>query len=85
MQVQIDIPEECLRAIKLPEQEMQDRLKKELALRLYSKNLLSFGKARQLAGMTRWEFHDMLGQEGIVRRYDVQELEEDLKTLEELE
>lgn len=51
---------------------------------MYSKNLLSFGKARQLAGITRWEFHDLLGQEGVVRRYDVRELEEDLKTLEEL-
>lgn len=84
MQGYIDIPEECFKAIKLPEEEIRDRLKKELAVRLYSKNLLSFGKARQLAAMTRWEFHDLLGQEGVVRRYDVQELEEDLKTLEEL-
>lgn len=85
MQVNIDIPEECLKAIKLPEGEIPDRLKKELAVRLYSKNLLSFGKARQLACLTRWEFHDLLGKENVVRRYDVQELEEDLKTLEELE
>lgn len=85
MQVNIDIPEECLKAIKLPEEEIPDRLKKELAVRLYSKNLLGFGKARQLAGLNRWEFHDLLGKENVVRRYDVRELEEDLKTLEELE
>ncbi len=84
MQVCLELPEECLKAIRLPEEEIQDRLKKELALRLYSKNLLSFGKARQLAGITRWEFHDFLGKENVVRRYDVRELEEDLKTLEEL-
>ncbi len=84
MQVAIEFPEECLKAIKLPSKEVPGRLKRELALRLYSKELISFGKARQLAEMTRWEFHDLLGKEGVVRRYDVQELEDDLSTLEEL-
>lgn len=84
MQVCLELPEDCLKAIKLPEEEIQDRLKKELAVRLYSKNLLSFGKARQLAGINRWEFHDLLGKEKVIRRYDVHELEDDLKTLEEL-
>jgi predicted HTH domain antitoxin len=56
-----------------------------LAVRLYAKGLLSFGKARQLAGVTRWDFHDLLGEEGILRRYDVGELEEDLRTLEDLD
>ena len=45
---------------------------------------MSFGKARELAGMNKWEFHLLLGDEGIVRRYDMEELEEDLKTLEAL-
>ena len=84
MQVYLELPEDCLKAIKLPEEEIQDRLKKELAVRLYSKNLLSFGKARQLAGINRWEFHDLLGKENVLRRYDMHELEDDLKTLEEL-
>jgi predicted HTH domain antitoxin len=34
--------------------------------------------------MTRWQFYELLGEEGILRRYDVEELEEDLRTLEEL-
>ncbi len=51
---------------------------------MYSKGLLSFGKARQLARMTRREFHDVLGNEGIIRRYDVDELKDDLETLEDL-
>ena len=56
-------------------------MKRELAVRLYAKGLLSLGKARQLVGMTRWDFHDVLGEEGILRRYDVEDLEEDLQTL----
>jgi predicted HTH domain antitoxin len=45
---------------------------------------LTFGQARQLAGMTRWDFRDLLGEEGILRRYAIEELEEDLQTLENL-
>ncbi len=71
-------------AIKLPPKEIPTRLKRELAVRLYIKGLLNFGKARQFAGMTRWDFHDLLGTEGVVRRYDVNDLEDDLQTLEEL-
>lgn len=68
----------------MPPGEQIARLHRELAVRLYQKGLLSFGKARELAGMSKWEFHLLLGEEGIVRRYDVEELEEDLKTLEAL-
>lgn len=84
MQLVIDVPEDVIYAIKLPTEEIPARLKRELAVRLYQKGLLSFGKARRLSGMTRWDFHDVLGEEGVSRRYDVQELEEDLKTLEEM-
>lgn len=56
----------------------------QLALRLYAKGLLTFGQARRLAGMNRWDFRDLLGDEGVLRRYDVEELEEDLQTLETL-
>ena len=85
MRFSIEIPEDMSQAIRLPPEEIPVRLKRELAVRLYAKGLLSFGKARQLAGMTRWDFHDLLGEESIPRRYDVEELEEDLKTLEELD
>ena len=84
MQLSIDIPEELIHAIKLPPNEIPTRLKRELAVRLYIKGLLSFGKAREFAGMTRWDFHDLLGAEGVIRRYDVNDLEDDLQTLEVL-
>jgi predicted HTH domain antitoxin len=84
VQLFIEVPEDLLQAIRLPAEEVPARVKRELAIRLYAKGLLSFGKARQLAAMTRWDFHDLLGEEGILRRYDVEELEEDLQTLEEL-
>jgi predicted HTH domain antitoxin len=84
MRLSIEVAEDLVQAIKLPAEEVPARLKRELAIRLYAKGLLSFGKARQLAGITRWDFHDLLGEEGVLRRYDMKELEEDLKTLEGL-
>jgi len=51
-----------------------------MTIRLYEKGLLSLGKSREMAGISRWEFHDLLEDEKIIRRYDVEELEEDLKT-----
>jgi len=80
----LEIPEELIRSLKVPHDEAPARLKRELALRLYEKGLLSFGKARELAGMSKWEFSRLLGEEGIPRRYDLEEFEKDLKTLEKL-
>ncbi|SFM80371.1 UPF0175 family protein [Thermodesulforhabdus norvegica] len=80
----LEIPEELVQSLKLPRDEVPARLKQELALRLYEKGLLSFGKARELAGMTKWEFSRLLGKEGILRHYDLEEFEKDLRTLREL-
>lgn len=80
----LEISSDLAEALRVPPEEKLARLRQELAVRLYQKGLLSFGKARELAGMSKWEFHFLLGKEEIVRRYDVEELEGDLKTLEAL-
>lgn len=72
-------------ALRIPVAEQQERLRIELALRLYQKDLLSFGKARELARLSKWDFHELLAQEGISRRYDAEELSVDLETLEKLD
>ena len=82
--VTIDVPEEVIRASKIPPNEVPDRLRNELAVRLYDQGIVSFGKARQLAGATKWEFHRLLGQMGIARQYEVEDLDTDLDTLEHL-
>jgi predicted HTH domain antitoxin len=81
----LEMPEESLEALKVPHAEVEKRLRRELAVRLYQKGLLPFGKARELAGMGKWEFHSLLGEEGVVRQYDVDELAEDLRTLGDLD
>jgi len=80
----LEISDELAEALRVPPEEKLARLRQELAVRLYQKGLLPFGKARELAGMSKCKFHVLLGDEGIVRRYDVEELKEDLRTLEAL-
>ena len=84
-QICFEIPDDLFHAMKLPPSEAYERIRCELAIRLYEKGVLAFGKARDLSQLSRWEFHELLGREGIPRRYDVKEFEEDLKTLEDLD
>ena len=74
-----EIPAEILRVVKLPPQEIEQEFRKELALALYQRRVLSLGKARLLANMTRWEFEELLGQRKIPRHYTQRELEEDIQ------
>ena len=46
--VVLEIPDDLLASLKVPPEETESRLRTELALRLYQKGLLPFGKARQL-------------------------------------
>ncbi len=84
MQITVEIPDALTQAIKLPEEEITARLHVELAIRLYRKRLLNFGKARDLAKMTYWDFYELLGKEGVERDYNVDDLNEDLQTLERI-
>ncbi len=84
MQITMNIPDSLVQTIKLPEEEIAVRLHIELALRLYRKKLLNFGKARTLANMTYWDFYELLGKEGIERNYNASDLNDDLKTLEQM-
>ena len=74
---QMEIPRDVLDSARLTLRE----LKLELAVHLYSQGRLSIGKARELAGMSLWEFRQVLGTRRIPPHYDVEEFREDLGTL----
>ena len=59
--------------------EVERERRKALALALYQRQGLSFGKARMLAQMTRWEFEELLGQRQIARHYSEDDLREDIE------
>jgi predicted HTH domain antitoxin len=78
--IPIEIPREVIHATRMTPQE----LRRELAIYLFQQGKLSFGKAREMAGMTVWTFQQLLGSRGIPIHYDVEDYEEDLATLKEL-
>lgn len=81
----VEIPESISLSIKIPESELKTRLKIEIAIRLYQKDILGFGKARELAGLNKWQFQEILAKENIPLNYDLEELERDLETLRSLD
>ena len=76
----IEIPKEIIHATRMTPQE----LRRELAVYLYQQEKLSFGKARELAGMYAWAFQQLLGSRGIAAHYGHEEYRKDAQTLRDL-
>lgn len=76
----IVIPDEILQSTRLTAAEVTQ----ELALALFQREKLTIGQASQLAAMSQWQFQQLLGSRGIPIHYDVEDFEDDLRTLEEL-
>lgn len=74
------VPAKVLRASGLTEQELMV----ELAVHLFEEDLISLGVAKSLAGMSTADFMRLLGQRGVNMHYDVEDLEEDIRTLKKL-
>ena len=78
--VVIDVPE----GLRIPPGELEERLRIELALRLYEKGIASLGQARRIAGLSKWDFLELLAREGIPLHYGEEELREDLEVAKKL-
>ena len=76
----LEIPREIPLVTKMTPAE----LKQELAFALFAQGKISFGKARELAGLTVWQFQNELGSRALAMHYDRQDLAEDVATLREL-
>ncbi len=76
----IEIPLDVIHATRMKPRE----LVLELAIALYQQRKLSFGKAREMAGLTVWAFQQTLGLRGIPVHYGVEDYEEDVATLTKL-
>jgi predicted HTH domain antitoxin len=62
-----------------------DQLLVELAVHLYEQGRLAIGKAHELAGLSLWEFRQLLGFRQIPPHFTVEDLEQDLETLRRLD
>jgi predicted HTH domain antitoxin len=78
MTILLEIPDSVVRAMRLPPKDQRRQLKVELAVSLYAQSILSFGKACELAGMSKLEFGILLGKRNIPRQYSEQDLQDDI-------
>lgn len=79
MTFQLEIPDLIVEAFDLPQQEVERRIRLELALALYAQEVLAIGKAVEFAGISRYEFADALGKRNIARHYSEDDLASDLE------
>lgn len=77
----LEIPTDVLDSARLT----VDELRTELAVHLYEQGRLAVGKAHELAGLSLWEFRQLLGSRRIPPHYEVEDLERDLETLRRLD
>ncbi len=75
----IVIPDEIIHSTRLTVAEIMQ----ELALTLFQRGKLTLGQASPLAGMSQWQFQQLLGSRGIPIHYGVDDFEADLQTLKE--
>jgi predicted HTH domain antitoxin len=74
------ISDELVQASGLSEAE----LLQELVLLLFQREKLTLGKASRLLGMTQLEFQTLLASHDLYIHYDVEDLHEDVRNLQEL-
>jgi len=78
MSLTLSISDSVVEGLRLPEGEIPQRLRTELAIALYAQGALSLGKAAELAEISRFSFGELVGQRGIARHYGEEDLEQDL-------
>ena len=78
MTILLEIPDSVACAMRLPPNEQRRQLLVELAVSLYAQSILSFGKACELAGITKIEFGILLGKRNIPRQYNEKDLQDDI-------
>lgn len=84
MKVTLEFPEEVVSILNIPKNRLPFEIQVQLALYLYEKGKLSFGKARELSGLSVWEFMERLRKNRIPIKYDIADFENDLETIEKL-
>ena len=78
MGLMLNTPDSVLQGLRIPEGEIAQRLRTELAIALYAQGALALGKAAELAQMERMPFADLVGQRGIARHYGDTDLAQDI-------
>ncbi len=76
----VELPPGTLSAARMSAEE----LKVELAIHLFAQRRLSEGKAREMTGLSLWQFRHLLAARGIGQRLTPEDIDRDVETLRRL-
>jgi len=82
--IRLQFPKDLLKAVAIPYDQLENKLWEKIVLELYREEAISFGKACELLGLTKWEFTDLLREKDVPLPYNEVDLEEDLDALRNL-
>jgi predicted HTH domain antitoxin len=80
VKIEIEIPDALAEQVGFDAQAGKEMI----VLELYRHEKISGGKAAELLGLSLYDFHGLLDRSGVELKYDVQELQEDIRGIEEL-
>lgn len=78
MQLTLEIPDSVIAAAAMSAADLTLELKRELALSLYGRGVLSAGKAAELAGASRMVFEALLAERRIERPFSAADFEQEM-------
>lgn len=76
----VTIPDEVLQSAGMSD----DEFRQEVAMLLFRQGRMTLAQAARFAGMDRLGFQRLIAAHGIEVHYDIEDFEQDLKTLREL-
>lgn len=81
--VSVDVPEELARIMRVGEAELPRKIREALAIELYREELVSLGKAAEIAGLSVAEMMEVLATREVPLNYGPTDLESDISALED--
>jgi predicted HTH domain antitoxin len=78
MSVTLEIPEDFAQRLQANREQAEAQLRLELAIALYREGRLPPGRGAEIAGLSRWQFDEVLRQRQVPMPYTVADLEHDL-------
>ncbi|MCF8363182.1 MAG: UPF0175 family protein [Prolixibacteraceae bacterium] len=83
--IPVDISPEIMIALNENEKELKDYFQSGIAIMLFQEGKLTFGKAVQLSGLTRYEFEKVLTKKNIpFSNTDIEQVFSDVEKLSDL-
>ena len=82
--INVELPEELIRAAKLSGESASQEITKILALELFREKIISIGKAAELSRISIEEFMDFAARRDVPLHYELEDLENDQKLADTL-